>query len=415
MKSEVLDIVLDILDKNNNKIKPFEFTYRVLKLLTKKQLIDVVEGEKYKYDINDKKYLVADGKFTKICIGDDYNFIFDKRNGNFKRWGKTYDEDPQFSPIGPEIYDCEVTTICNGITQSNGKESPCAFCYKSNTINGKNLLFDDFKKMLDIFPKTLTQIAFGSDSKATSNPDLWKMMEYCREKGVIPNITVADISDEVADKLKEYCGAVAVSRYSNKDICYDSVKKLATNRRMKQINIHSLLSEETFDLCMETVKDMKNDKRLKNMNAIVFLGLKKKGRAKDNFNIVSLDKFDELISYCLNNNIRFGFDSCSAPRFEKFVKGKKDMFDSLRQQLLECSESCESGLFSFYTSVDGAYFPCSFTENENNWKDGISLLKSQDFLKDIWYSKKNNKWRENLLNTCKDGCRKCLTFPEINV
>jgi len=51
-------------------------------------------------------------------------------------------------------------------------------------------------------------------------------MEYCREQGVVPNITVAEISDETADKLVKYCGACAISRYENKDICYDSVEKI---------------------------------------------------------------------------------------------------------------------------------------------------------------------------------------------
>jgi hypothetical protein len=140
--------------------------------------------------------------------------------------------------------------------------------------------FETFKAVLDKFPKVLTQIAIGADSHATSNPDLWKMMEYSRSIGITPNITVADISDETADLLIKYCGATAVSRYTNKDLCYDSVKRL-TDRGMKQCNIHMLVSLETEDMVWETLKDRLVDPRLEKLNAIVLLSLKKKRQGQE--------------------------------------------------------------------------------------------------------------------------------------
>lgn len=50
--------------------------------------------------------------------------------------GKTKEEDPEYAPF-PEILDIEVSTICNGIPNVSGIESPCAFCYKSNTKHGR--------------------------------------------------------------------------------------------------------------------------------------------------------------------------------------------------------------------------------------------------------------------------------------
>jgi SAM-dependent methyltransferase len=184
-------------------------------------------------------------KKLRTCRSEGYNFIFNKTNGNFARWGKTLEDDPQVAPMN-EILDCEITTICHGVPNKDGIKTPCAFCYKSNTPKGKNMSFETFKGIIDKMPWTL-QVAFGADSECTSNPDIWKMMAYCRKKDIVPNITVANISDETADELTKYCGAVAVSRYFNKDICYDSVKKL-TDRGMKQINIHALVSNETYDL-----------------------------------------------------------------------------------------------------------------------------------------------------------------------
>lgn len=400
----------DLIEKFKDKI------VMVMAMLTPDQILDIKEnGKNYFYLVNETPYLITDAKNTKVCISESYNFTFDKLTGDFKRWGKDYNDDPQYAPIGPEIWDCECTTICNGIKNVDGHESPCRFCYKSNTMNGSNLSFNDFKTMIDLFPKSLGQIAFGADSKAKSNQDLWKMMEYCRLQGVIPNITVADVDDCVADKLKQYCGAVAVSRYANKDICYDSIKKLATDRKMKQINIHAMLSTQTFEMCMETVRDMMADKRLKDMNAVVFLGLKKRGRAADgDFDILPFQKFRDLIMFCMENDIRFGFDSCSAPRFEKTVR-EMELAEDVKKNLIGCSESCESGIFSFYTSVEGKYFPCSFTEGIKKWEDGISMLDADNFLNDIWYNDKNVRWRSKLIQSQKNGCRQCMSFPEINV
>ena len=104
----------------------------IAKLLSKDQINDLAKGKSYLYKINGQKYTIIDGFTTKIAIGEDYKYIFNKTNGDFMRWGKTYDEDPNFSPIGGEILDIEITTICNGI---NGKL--CPFCYKSNTPDGK--------------------------------------------------------------------------------------------------------------------------------------------------------------------------------------------------------------------------------------------------------------------------------------
>lgn len=231
----------------------------------------------------------------KFLISKDYNYFFNKKTGFFARWGKTKDDDPDYSPFGPEIADIEVTTKCDGI---NGKV--CSFCYKANTPNGINMSFETFKGIFDKLPNTLTQIAFGADSHAASNPDLWKMMEYCRDNGVIPNITVADITDETADKLAKYCGAVAVSAYFEQDIdaCYNSVKKL-TDRGMNQINIHCFISEETYKDAMVLLNDVKSDIRLSKLNAIVFLSLKKKGRGVK-YNTLSNDKFKTIIDKCMS-------------------------------------------------------------------------------------------------------------------
>jgi hypothetical protein len=339
------------------------------------------------------KYTIHDSKDMKTCTSEDYNFIFNKKTGFFARWGKTKEADPQSGPFA-EILDLECTTICSGVPDKNGKVSPCKFCYKGNTSIGKNMSLDTFKTILGKFSKGLTQIAFGADSTGTSNPDMFPMMEYARSEGIIPNVTLANISNEVADKVASLCGACAVSRYENKDICYDSVKRL-TDRRMSQVNIHILASDNTYDQCIETINDMSSDPRLAKMNALVFLALKKKGRGIT-YNSLPFDKFKAMIELAMEKKIYFGMDSCSANKFLLAVKDYPDY-----KKLEQVTENCESSLFSAYIDVDGMYYPCSFCPGIDGL-EGISLLEASS-MQEVWNSAKIGAFRAKLM-ACGRAC-----------
>lgn len=168
---------------------------------------------------------------TGLAIkSEKFNHLFRKDNGYSVTWGKTKDDDPDFSPYGPLIADIEITTICHG---PNG--IPCSFCYKANTPKGDNMSLETFKKVLDKLPRTVGQIAFGVDATATANPEIWDIFQYTRDSWIVPNLTVAQVSDEVADKIASLAGACAVSLYDDKNICYDSVKKLTDCGMKKRI------------------------------------------------------------------------------------------------------------------------------------------------------------------------------------
>ena len=229
-------------------------------------------------------YKIQENSRIKTMTSPEVNYIFDKVTGFSATWGATKAEDPDWCPYGPLIADIEITTQCKG---PGG--NLCEFCYKANNPNGINMSFDHFKEIFDRIPNTLQQIAFGVDAQCESNPDTFAMMAYCRSNGVIPNVTVADITDETADRLAELCGAVAVSRYADKNLCYNTVKKL-TDRGMDQVNIHCMISEETYDNALDTLIDIQNDPRLGKLNAIVFLSLKKKGRGKGHTSL-SMDRY----------------------------------------------------------------------------------------------------------------------------
>lgn len=317
----------------------------------------------------------------KVVQSRIYNYFFDKETGLFMRWGATKDEDPCFSPFGCEIADIEISTVC-----SKG----CKFCYKGNVTRGKNMSIEKYKEVFAALPSTLTQVAFGIGDIG-GNPDLEKILEYTRSKGVIPNITINanKVTPEQYDMLARHCGAVAVSLYDY-DECYNAVKELS-DRGMTQVNIHCLLSHETYEKCLKVINDATTDSRLKDkLNAIVFLHLKPKGRAVTNeFHIPTDEEFKNVVEYALKNNVGFGFDSCSANKAMKYLPEK---YHSV-------IEPCESTLFSCYINVDGLAFPCSFAEDIY---EGIDVTKYTDF----WYSQEYRSFRSK----CLENNRKCPIY-----
>lgn len=320
---------------------------------------------------------------------EDFNYNFDMHTGYTEMWGKTKDDDPMGYPM-PIICDMEITDICTGV---NG--TPCKFCYKSNTAVGSYMDFETAKKVIDKMPIELTQIAFGADATLTSNHEWLNIFKYAREKSFIPNVTVANIDEETAYNLANICGAVAVSRYENKNYCYDSVK-LLTDNGLSQVNIHQLLSKETLPQVYETINDIKNDPRLKKLNAIVFLSLKNKGRGKS-FNRISEFDFKNVIKECQKVGINYGFDSCSFHKWAECIDDKN---------MIQYGEPCESTLHSAYINVKGDFFPCSFTEGTYGWEQGLSVLECNDFITDIWNHPKTMIFRHNLIS----NKRKCPIY-----
>ena len=335
-------------------------------------------------------FKIYDNDQIKGLTSENANWVMRKSDGFTMMWGKTQDEDMLMSPV-PVIADMEVSTQCAGPGQV-----PCPFCYKANGPKGHNMSFETFKTIINKM-KFVTQVAFGADAQGTANPDLFAMMAYARELGIVPNITIADISDRTADKLALYCGAVAVSRYKDKNYCYDSIKKL-TDRGMNQTNMHFMICQETLKDLWVTFDDIKTDERLAKLNAIVLLSLKKKGRGKTGFTPLTQDQFKEVVDMAMQLEIPLGFDSCSARKFEKAIVGHPN-----EKNFLQLSVPCESTLESSYIDVNGNFFPCSFTEGSEDWTNGISVLECEDFVKDVWYNERTQEFRNKLLK-CNRNC-----------
>lgn len=372
--------------------------------------------------VNTDTYQVfINGRGDRFVRSKDNRFhmYFRKIDGFTAKWGMTFKDDPTYNPFGNEIADIEITKACRGIRVPNGDgtytRKPCVFCYKSNTPHGSYMNLDTFKKVFALLDKqkTMTQIAFGVDAEASEelNPDIWKIFEYTKDHGVTPNVTVADITPETAQKIVSLCGACAVSAYqTNKECCYNSVK-LITDEAKRQgkkhfaCNIHLMISKETLPFVYEVIQDYQTDERLKNMNAIVFLSLKQKGRG-EHFNKISEEDFKKIVDLCLDKKIRFGMDSCSANKFLYAIKGREN-FDEMSSYV----ENCEKLLFSLFINDQAELFPCSFMEREGNWEHGIDLTKVNDFVKEVWYADKVKADRDVSLKCIKcNGCNSCAYY-----
>jgi MoaA/NifB/PqqE/SkfB family radical SAM enzyme len=319
----------------------------------------------------------------RVCKSTDYNWIFNTRNGHFIRWGKTLEDDPKLAP-SPEILDIEISTICH---------QGCEFCYKSNTSRGKNMSFEKFKRILDKFDENLTQVAFGigdirNEKRELVHPELYKIIEYTKERGVIPNITINSyrMTEYDYSKLAELCGAIAVSNYDIND-CFECVKKL-NDAGCKQVNIHQLLAEETLKDCYDLIDFVNSDSRTVNLNAVVFLCLKQTGRGEKLHPVKALKTYKELVTKILDRKVRFGFDSCEANNFLNAVKDHPD--EAVFKMV---AEPCESSLFSMYINVDGFAFPCSFSEKS---RFGVQVDTYESFDK-VWNHYMTEDFRKELI------------------
>ena len=337
---------------------------------------------------------------TKVVSTPNYHRTFNPETGFTARWGVTHDDDPSYSPLGPEIADIEISV--NGCP--NASKGGCNFCYKGNSDKKPfNMSIEKYKEVLDNIGSNLDQVALGLTGIYT-NPNLIPILQETRARGIIPNFTISgiDLDETIAREVVKYVGAIAVSIYSSdKNVGYNAIRMLQ-DLGLRQANMHLLASMETLDFIYEVLEDIRND--IVSPNAVVFLAVKPKGRAKGHFTPMSQSSFNTLMQYCLDNKIRFGMDSCSSIKFYRFLEGMSNDFSD---KMKECVEPCESGLFSIYVNVHGKVFPCSFCEGVEEWKKGVDT-------KDMWFNSKIIGWRNYLVSNVENGCRKCPMFEGIN-
>lgn len=376
------------------KAKEMRYFTKVMTTIVQSSPDDIIR--KF-YKADGDTWVVYHGPTFKMTMNEShtYHCFFSKLDGFNLRFGKTIDDDPEYCGLGPEIADIEIVTgSCPKVNSEN-----CRWCYKNNTsAPGKVMTLEDFQEVISRFPINLTQVALGITG-VKSNPYLKDILIYLRKLGIIGNLTLtgADLDDEMADVLCEYCGACAVSCYDKaKELCYSTIKRLHDNAKEKfnrdmHLNMHIVIADFSMDHIMDVLNDIKNGK-VPGLKSVVMLHAKPVGRAKNLDCFLSKENLTKVIKFCLDNNISFGFDSCNGHNVQDILMemGKPELCSSI--------EPCESGRMSIYVNVEGKITPCSFVEHvyENS---AIDLLNSDAMVKDVWMTDK-------MLNAFRN-CTKC--------
>ena len=375
----------------------------VTKIMT--HLVSTPSVIRYEYEISPGIiYDVFDTPTYKLVIAKDetYHVFYSKIDGVNCRFGTLADDNPPFCMLGPEILDLEVSV--NGCVPVPGSTN-CRYCYKNNTnATPTNMSFDTFTKIISKFPMNLTQIAFGITGLQT-NPDLKEMFKYCHSRSITPNVTTvgADMNKFMKDTLCHYCGAVAVSCYTGaKELCYKTIKELHNHAKGKykrdmHINMHIVISKDNMDHLMDVLQDIK-DGKVEGLRSVVLLRIKPKGRASKMDCRLSKEDYQKVISFCFDNNISFGFDSCSAHMVGQVLT------EMGHSKYTPNIEPCESGKFSSYINVRGEYWNCSFAENTDFIKP-INVLNYNTIL-DWW----NGPELTNIRNYATPACASCPIY-----
>lgn len=326
----------------------------------------------------------------------DYHFLADPESGVTFRWGKTWDDDPTFSPV-PELADISISNRC-----SKG----CPFCYKDSTPDGNLMSLEEYCQVLDALQSyeygTVFQIAIGG-GEPLEHPDFMKIVEETIKRGIVLNFTTNGqrLTKDICSALEGKVGAMAISAISINDL--KRIRPAIDSAVGLKVNIHYILTRSSIEEATKIVNGTYND-LLRGINAIVFLTYKPAGRGSE----THLLKFDAATQAFVNairipqTSCKIGFDACFVPMLIRGKAVRKEMVDT-----------CEGGFFTVYIDENMRVSPCSFSGDRDSYS-----LKEYDFY-DIWLNKLQ-PFRDRVKNECKRDCHAremcrgcCPYYPQI--
>lgn len=329
---------------------------------------------------------------------EGYNFFGDTDTGLTMRWGNTVKSNPVYAEW-PELADISISNHCT---------KGCEFCYKDSKNNNSFMSLEDYEFVLSSLTDekwgSVFQVALGG-GEPLEHPDFIEIINITNSRGIVANFTTngMHINKEVASKIKNKVGAVAISISKAEEINVDKIKIL-TDEGIKT-NIHFVLDNESISDAIDILSG-KYDYLLEKVNGVIFLTYKPKGRANLEKCLRVDENFNKFIDLIDNNisKVRIGFDACFVPMLMKNTEVEVDYIDS-----------CECGFFSVYIDENLNVQPCSFA-NDNRFSYN---LKEYNF-KDIWMNKYDTYRKEIMKNNCKNDCKnkdncrgKCAYYDSI--
>ena len=348
--------------------------------------------EPYQIIYNDDRS--TGGSYIKSFISPTHNYEMDMVTGI-----KTYVEPyMSYNPYGPEQLDCEISSKCYG---PNG--SPCVWCYKGSTPGGSIMAFETFVDLFNKLPQSLATIAFQVNYDATSNPDFWKILDYCKNNSynrVAVAIIVAHVSQETANRLGKYINTAGVSRYADKDLCYNSVQYLINAGVITGVTVIGAL--ENYNLINEVIDDLTSpthaDPRLARARFAIWM-LKKCGRGLNYTELppaqlqTILQRYGQPLSY----------DRCSAKLFFDNYPYNSINFDTKPADADAATSGlywpCRQFLFNVFVNANGDISACFWltTPQRTVYPNIMNISAVTNFFTDVWYHPDVERFRADIL------------------
>ena len=293
----------------------------------------------------------------------------------------------------PELLDIGIMGSCLASDQNICKNFGVDCYQKAKNLKRPNMNYNDYERILVQCKGKVFQIALGGAGDPNKHDYFEKILKKTREYRIIPNYTTSGylLTELEAELTKKYCGAVAVSFYSNligdKESNPNTIK--AINLFLKHgctTNIHYVVSKDTIS---EAIYRLNNNLFPQGINAIIFLLYKPSGFGLEEKTLSYKDSaLKELIDIVDNNHFNFdiGFDTCFTPALLSY--SNTISFNSL--------DFCEAARFSMYIDCELNAYPCSFDSAEKRYC--VSLTKKSIY--DAWNSEKFNDFRKKQESKC---------------
>ena len=313
---------------------------------------------------------------------DEYNFIGDTASGMTFRWGRTFEENPQFAPW-PELADISISNHCT---------KGCDFCYRDSRPNSSFMSIDDYEHLIKQLshPKwgNVFQIAIGG-GEPLEHPDFMNIIDITLKHGIVPNFTTngEHLTNDVITRLKKKVGAVALSAIDINEVDTQLVKKLKKNNI--KCNIHYVLNNQNIIQAIDILNGEYNS-NLQDANSIIFLTYKPLGRADKHYQLKLDSNFMSFVNLIDKNqcSTRIGFDACFVPMLMHYTYVD-----------LKYIDPCECAFFSVYIDENLMVSPCSFSNN----KDYAFSLREYSF-EHIW-TMLFHEYRNSMINKCSRECK----------
>lgn len=317
--------------------------------------------------------------FDKKVETDRYAILFNTKTGLEITSGINGFKDPFILDMA-SLLDIGVMGTC---------KHKCIFCYQGHE-DRPNMKLSDFKRIIDEVSWHVNQVALGGRGDPNHHENFREIIEYCREKNVIPNYTTSGIgltSEQI--EISKMCGAVAVSDYE-KPYTNDALNMLM-DAGIKT-NIHQIYSNESHIKCLGIIQGHKpltwgfDHTRL---NAVIFLLFKPHGAGKLVKHLRPTEAQIQTIAkeiFQPQSKFKIGMDSCLVNHVLKYANPSAVQRASV--------DTCEASRMSAYVTPDMKMMPCSFADET---KFSVPIT---DGLSKIWEdSDPFNNFRQTLQRT----------------